>query len=272
MSNKLHYPRLQRSIFIALFIWHGAAISQTSEGTMSEEAKSAQKMQNVLYPQIQLPLTYNYNQKLGTNNLGQQDQYQFNPVIPVELGSDLQLIVNPMMTLNRNINSQLVTNQDQPLQLATYLGPRYAKYFYAGIGPYFQLPATNTNNGSKQSGLGISAGAYFTPQHWVIGAVMYNSWGFGSNMSGGSANVLNVQPSISYTTDAAWTYNLGSQITYNYDARTAINQLTLSGGKTIKLFGYQTQIQVGPTYMVTTSPTSAKGVGGFLGLTVLLPK
>ena len=184
----------------------------------------------------------------------------------------MQLIVNPMLTLNRNTIDQQVTNQAQPLQIATYLGPRYAKYFYAGVGPYFQLPATNTNYGSKQAGLGISAGTFFTPEHWVMGAVVYNSWGVGSNMSGGSANVLNVQPSISYTTDRAWTYNLGSQIIYNYDAKTATNQLTFSGGKTVNLFGYHTQIQAGPTYMVTTTPTSAKGFGGFLGLTVLVPK
>lgn len=263
---------IRGAICLALFILHGVAMSQTSESTMSEEAKSAQKMQNTLYPQIQLPITYNYNQRLGANNQSQQNQYGFNPVIPVTLGTDLQLIVNPMLTLNHNTNDQQVTNQAQPVQLATYLGPTYAKYFYAGIGPYFQLPASNTNNGSKQTGLGISAGAYFTPEHWVLGATIYNSWGVGSNMVGGSANVFNIQPSISYTTDAAWTYNLGSQVTYNYDAKAATNQLTLSGGKTINLFGYHTQIQAGPTYMVTTTPTSAKGFGGFLGLTVLLPK
>jgi hypothetical protein len=247
-------------------------MAQSSESTMSEQAKSAQKMQNVLYPQIQLPITYNFNQKLGVNSQSQQNQYAFNPIIPVALGGDLRLIVNPMLTVNRNVTDQQVTNQSQPLQLATYLGPAYAKSFYAGLGPYIQLPANNANNGSKQTGLGISAAAYFAPEHWVMGVVIYNSWGVGSNMSGGSANVFNVQPSISYITDAAWTYSLGSQVVYNYDSRAATNQLTLSGGKTINLFGYHTQIQAGPTYMATTTPTSAKGIGGFLGLTVLLPK
>ncbi|OYY59176.1 MAG: hypothetical protein B7Y55_00745 [Polynucleobacter sp. 35-46-207] len=248
------------------------AMAQISDGTMSEKAKSAQKMQNVLYPQIQLPITYNYNQKLALDSQSQQNQYAFNPIFPVALGSDFRLIVNPMLTLNRNVADQQVTNQSQPLQVATYLGPAYAKSFYAGIGPYVQFPANNANNGSKQTGLGVSAAAFFAPEHWVMGAVIYNSWGVGSNMSGGSANLVNVQPSISYTTDAAWTYSLGSQVVYNYDSKAATNQLTFSGGKTIELFGYHTQIQAGPTYMVTTTPTSAKGFGGFLGLTILMPK
>ena len=248
------------------------AVAQSSESTMSEEAKAGQKMQNPLYPQIQLPLTYNYNQKLGANDGSQQTQIGLNPIIPVALNEDIQLIINPMLTYNHNANNQQVTNQNQPLQLATFFAPTYAKSWYYGIGPYLQAPASNANNGSKQTGAGVSAGLFFTPDNWVIGAAMYNSWGIGSDYSGGSANVFNAQPTISYTTDNAWTYNLGSQITYYYNTNAASNQLTLSGGKTFKVGEYHFQWQVGPTYMVTTFPGSAKGFGGYFGLTALLPK
>ena len=250
----------------------GLVMAQTSSSTMSEEAKAGQKMQNPLYPQIQLPLTYNYNPKLGLNNGSQQTEIGFNPIIPVDISSDLQLIVNPMLTYNHNANDQQVTNQNQPIQLATFFAPRYAKQWYYGIGPYIQTPASNTNNGPKQTGLGVSAGAFFTPDNWVIGAAMFNSWGVGSNISGGTANILNVQPTISFTTDHAWTYNLSSQIIYNYDSKAATNQLTFSGGKTFKVMGYHIQWQVGPTYMVTSNSYSSKGVGAYAGLTVLLPK
>jgi hypothetical protein len=250
----------------------GGVLAQSSSGSMSDAAKAGQNMQNTLYPQIQLPISYNYNQRLGANSLSQQAEFSFTPIIPVTLGDDLQLIVNPMFTYNRNSNDQQVTNQTQPMQLATFLAPVYKNSFYAGIGPYFQLPATNANNGSMQTGLGVSAGAFFTPEHWVIGAALSNAWGVGGNMSGGSGNMLNAQPKISYTTDTAWTYSFSSQIAYNNMAKALTNQLTLSGGKTMTFFGYHASLQAGPTYMVTTTPTSAKGFGGFLGLTVLLPK
>ena len=177
-----------------------------------------------------------------------------------------------MLTYNHNANNQQVTNQNQPIQLATFFAPTYAKNWYYGIGPYIQAPASNANNGSRQTGLGVSAGAFFTPDNWVIGGAMFNSWGIGNNLSGGTANLLNVQPTISYTTDDAWTYNLSSQIMYNYDAKAATNQLTLSGGKTFRVAGYHIQWQVGPTYMVTSNPASPKGAGAYAGLTFLLPK
>lgn len=262
-----------KALFCLLLLYFPqVAIAQTSESTMSVEAKAGQKMQNPLYPQIQLPLTYNYNQKVGVNSGSQQTQIGLNPIIPVGINEEIQLIINPMLTYNHNANNQQVTNQNEPLQLATFFAPTYAKSWYYGIGPYFQVPASNANNGSRQTGAGVSAGLFFTPDNWVIGAAMYNSWGIGNNYSGGSANVFNAQPTISYTTDNAWTYNLGSQINYYYNTNWASNQLTLSGGKTFKVGEYHFQWQVGPTYMVTTFPGSAKGFGGYFGLTALLPK
>lgn len=259
-------------LFVLCIVLHDGVIAQTSQSTMSEAAKAGQKMQNRLYPQIQLPLTYNYNQKMGANNGVQQTEIGFSPIIPVSINSDIQLILNPMLTYNHNTNDQQVTNQNQPVQLATFFAPTYAKEWYFGIGPYIQAPATNANNGSKQTGVGFSAGAFYTPENWVIGGAMFNSWGIGSDLSGGTANLLNAQPSISYTTDNAWTYSLSSQIVYSYTARNATNQLTLSGGKTVRFAGYHLQLQAGPTYMVTTTPTSSKGFGAFFGITALLPR
>ena len=261
-----------KNAFFLLLLAPPLILAQTSSSSMSEEAKAGQKMQNRLYPQVQLPLTYNYNQKMGANNGTQQTEIGFSPIIPVGINSDIQLILNPMLTYNHNANDQQVTNQNQPIQLATFFAPTYAKTWYYGIGPYIQAPATNANNGSKQTGLGLSAGAFYTPDNWVIGLAAYNSWGIGNNLTGGSASLLNVQPTISYTTDKAWTFNLSSQIVYNYSARNTTNQLTLSGGQTISVSGYHLQYQIGPTYMVTTTPTSAKGVGAFVGLTFLLPR
>lgn len=259
-------------IFFLLLALNNLTLGQDAPNTMSEEAKAAQKMQNPLYPQIQLPLTYNYNQKLGANNGTQQSEIGFGPIIPIGINSDVQLILNPFLTYNHNANDQQVTNQNQPIQIATFFAPAYFKEWYYGIGPYAQAPASNANNGSKQTGLGVSAGVFYAPKNWVIGVSAYNSWGIGSNLSGGTANLLNAQPTITYITDNAWAYNLSSQIAYNYDAKAVTNQLTLSGGKTIKLGNYHMQWQVGPTYMITSTPTSAKGIGAYAGLTFLLPK
>lgn len=272
MSKKDHLLKNFRKIlFLVLFTIPGTLIAQVSLSTMSEAAKAGQNMQNRLYPQIQLPFSYNYNQKIGSSHASQQSQLALQPVVPVSLGKNLQLLLNPMLTFNRNINNPQVVNQLEPIQLATFFAPKYTGDWYFGVGPYYQPPATNALNGSRQTGVGVSAGAFYTPDNWVIGAAMYNSWGIGSDLSGGSANIFNAQPMISYTTDQGWTYNFTSQISFDYTARDTTNQLTLSGGKTVKVMGMHWQFQIGPTYMISANPSSPKGFGAFIGLTTSIP-
>jgi hypothetical protein len=261
----------RRIFFLLLMSVPGALFAQDKNSRMSDAAREGQKMQNKLYPQIQLPFSYNYNQKIGSNNGSQQNEFAFQPIVPIKLGTDFQLLLNPMLTFNRNNNFPQAINQLQPLQLATFFAPRVAGDWYFGIGPYYQAPASSALNGSRQTGLGVSAGAFYTPENWVMGVAMYNSWGIGGDLSGGSANILNAQPTISYTTNDGWTYSFSSQINFDYVARNTTNQLTFSGGKTVKVMGRHWQFQIGPTYMISEIPSSAKGWGVFFGLTTSIP-
>jgi hypothetical protein len=116
----------KNALLLMLLCIHGASVAQDKHSAMSEAAREGQRMQNKLYPQIQLPFSYNYNQKIGSNNGSQQSEFAFQPIIPIKLGTDLQLLLNPMLTFNRNINYPQAINQLQPIQLATFFAPRFA--------------------------------------------------------------------------------------------------------------------------------------------------
>lgn len=242
-----------------------------SEAGMSETARVGKHLQNRLYPQTVLSLTYNYNQKIGPTNSVQQNEFAFEPIIPIRLGDGLQLLLNPMVTYNRNLNDAQAPQQWEPVQLATYFAPQFVGDWYVGLGPYLQAPAANANDGSKQMGLGVSAGASYTPANWVFGVTVYNAWGVGNDLSGGSANLLEIQPAVSYTTNQGWSLSLAGQYIYGYTADSASNQLTLSVANTVKIGGIHWQFQIGPTYMVTTNSSSAKGWGAYASVTLTLP-
>jgi hypothetical protein len=262
---------ITRSIAWGILACISVTGSNADDDGMTEIAKIAQVIPNKLNKNYQLPLLYYHNQKLGATSNMIQGQFQFNPIIPFAIDPQTSIIFRPMLTANFNNVDSSVSNQPLPLQLETFFAWDPGLWVY-GIGPYFQAPSGNViTNGSKQTGLGVSAAAYFKPTHWVIGFIGYNSWGIGDNTSSGTANIFQVTPSVSYTTNNAWTYTFQSKVNYHYDAG-ATNQLTLSGGKTIKLFGEPVQLQVGPTYMATHTPTSAKGWGGYLALTWVIPK
>lgn len=239
-----------------------------SSDTMTHAAKVAQQIQVVLNPTVQIPLSVNYNRNVGPNSNISQNQIQLNPVIPIQIDQHDSIILNPMFTTNINNQNHNVSNQEAPFQLATYYARNTGNWVY-GAGPFVQLPASNASGGSKQAGYGASYGLIYQPTHWVVGATLYNTWGAGNNLAGGTATQFSITSLISYTTDNAWSYNLSSQVVSNFNAgaTASTNQLTLSAAKTVKLAGRHWQFQAGPTYMATTALGSAQGWGGYASVT-----
>lgn len=236
--------------------------------TMTATAKVAQTIQSKLHPLIQVPLSYNYNQNRQSDQNYTQAQFQFDPIIPILKDANHGIILAPMFLDNITAQNQQTTNQSTPLQLATYFATSTGDFLY-GIGPFIQMPTANTTSGSQQTGLGVSYGFFYEPKHWVVGGTAYNAWGIGQNRASGTANVYYYNPIISYTTDNAWTYNLQSWINGNPTNGQSFNnnQLILSAGKTYKMPRTHVQWQAGPTYMVTPTPTSPRGWGGYFSLT-----
>lgn len=250
-------------------IWHVPDAIADDDGTMTSTAKVAQKIQAKIHPMVQLPVSYNYNQNRQPNQNYTQAQFQFEPVLPIMTGERSGFILNPMFTDNINAQNQQTSNLVMPLQLATYFATETTNFLY-GIGPFVQMPTANAAAGSQQTGLGVSYGLFYQPTHWVIGATAYNAWGVGSNRTAGTANIYYYNPTISYTTDNAWSYSLQSWLYGNPTNGSAnnSNQLIISFGKTHTLPKSNVQWQIGPTYMVTPTPNSPQGWGGYFSVTV----
>lgn len=247
---------------------HTTAALADDTDAMTPTATVAQHIQAKLHPMVQLPLSYNYNQNKQPNQSYTQGQFQFFPTLPIVLGEKTALILNPMFTDNINIQNHQTTNQATPLQLATFLAVKNSELIY-GVGPFIQMPTANVNAGSQQTGLGASYGLMYQPKHWVIGLIGYNAWGVGNNLSAGTANVYYENPIISYTTNNAWTFTAQSWLNGNptNGKSNNSNQLMISGGNTIKTGNVHWQWQIGPSYMLTSTPSSPQGWGGFFSLT-----
>lgn len=235
---------------------------------MTETAKIGQHIQSKLHPMVQLPILYNYNQNRSLAQNFRQSEFQFDPIIPIIRSEGRALFLNPMFEELVTTQNQQTSKQFVPVQLATYFASKTYDILH-GLGPFIQMPTANPSSGSQQTGVGFSYGLFYEPKHWVIGGTGYNAWGIGTNRSAGTANLYNVNSIVSYTTDNAWTYNLQSWINGNpTNGRSGnTNQLLFTVGKTVKMTRSHMQCQIGPTYMVTDTPTSPRGWGGFISLT-----
>lgn len=261
--------------FLSRIILLGVLVSLSHQGLaeesdeMTDTAKVGQKIVAKFHPLVQLPFLYNYNQNRAANQGYKQSEFEFNPIIPVFKDESTGFIVRPMLTDYLNVQNQKTANQVSPVQLASYLTHKTGDFSY-GAGPFIQIPTANTASGSQQAGLGLSYGGYYEPNHWVVGVLAYNAWGVGNNRSAGTANVYSYDSVISYTTDNAWTVNLQSWVNGNPTNGSSYNtnQVLLSAGKTIKVSKAHIFWQIGPSYMVTKTPVSPQGWGGFFSFTV----
>lgn len=269
MHLAVRSPRVLQTLWLltAIGALHAASVCADEADTMTPTAKVGQYIQAKLNPMVQLPVSYNYNQNRQPDQNWTQAQLMFTPIIPLLHDQGHGLILAPVFQDNITAKNQQTTNQATPLQLASYFAASSTHFVY-GVGPFIQMPTANTSSGSQQTGLGVSYGAVYEPPHWVIGGTGYNAWGVGQNRSSGTANVYFINPMVSYTTDNAWSYTLQSWINGNptngQSANT--NQLILSFGRTHKLSETHIQWQIGPTYMVTSTPVSTQGWGGFFSL------
>lgn len=231
------------------------------EPLQSDDALMAKKLADRISPIVNIPIQFDWYQKAGPQHNTYQERVVLQPLVPIAVTEDWNYLVRPVITGGLQYQAGTVTNQTTPLQVETFLSPGHDKPFKWGIGPYFQFPGIGVSNGTLQYGAGVSAGAFWETDRWVIGAIGYNSWATGGSARQGTANVLYVSPSISYITESAWTYTATMQPSFNYTAGSTSNPLLLLASKTTKINGLPVQFLAGPSYMISTTATSAQGWG-----------
>lgn len=247
----------------------GLAFADEPEG---DDARMAKRLANRIEPLVNLPIQFDYYQKAGPQQNQDQQRIILQPVVPAAITSDWNLLFRPMVSANIEYQAGTVTNQTAPFQLEVFLSPNSNADFVWGVGPYLQVPGTGVGNGSSQFGAGVAGAAFYKPGHWVMGIIGYNSWAAGGPATNGTANVLYAVPQISYITDSAWTWTATMQPAFNYNARNTSNPFLILGAKTTTLFGVPVQIQAGPSYMLSTTPTSGEGLGFRVQFTAAMPK
>jgi hypothetical protein len=81
-----------------------------------------------------------------------------------------------------------------------------------------------------------------------------------------------MQPFISYTTDDAWTFNLNTEATYDWEAEEWSVPINLVASKLLRLGKQPVQIGAGVRYWADSPPGGPEGFGARLQITFLFPK
>ena len=219
---------------------HAEPASDPSPPAAEPEGESAteiaKKLQNPIADLISVPFQNNANFGYGTLK-GTQDILNIQPVIPIQLNEDWNLITRTILPLTwqpqlgpgvgsafglGNITESLFFSPNNPIGGIIF-----------GFGPAFVLPnATTSLVGSNIWGGGPTAVVLKMDGPWVYGALTNNLVSFGghSGPGGNSYNNFLLQPFVNYNFSEGWYVSSSPVITANWQAKSGQQWIVPFGG------------------------------------------
>ncbi|HKO94916.1 MAG TPA: hypothetical protein VJU61_27370, partial [Polyangiaceae bacterium] len=178
----------------------------------------SKQTQNPVADLVSFPFQFNFN-----NGGALRDETQlvlnFQPVIPIHLGSKVNLIARTVMPIITTPNAE--GGRDRGLgdtQLQLYFAPAKGKIMW-GVGPMLSFPiATVPAFVTGSWGLGAGGLVVATLGPFVIGALVNQIWNIKDNDGRPRVNAFLLQPFFNFNFGPGWAVGLGPIITANWDA------------------------------------------------------
>lgn len=254
------------------------AFSAEEAGAAHSAAELAKKLSNPLAALISVPFQLNYDRDIGTADEGERLTLNIQPVIPVSISQDWNLISRTILPLTDQSDifpgagSQSGTGD---IVQSVFFSPKAptAGGLIWGVGPVLLLPtASDDLLGSEKWGAGPTAVVLKQEDRWTFGALANHIWSFAGENDRADVNATFLQPFVSYTTPKAVTYTFNTEATYDWRTSEAAVPLNLAVAKVTKFGSQLVSLSAGVRYYVDSTSTGPEGFGGRLVFTLLFPK
>jgi len=271
----LDYPLRFAPILLTLMAT--SAFAQV-DNAQFDEAELAKKLANPVSSLISMPLQLNFDENIGPIDEGSRFSLNVQPVIPMSLNEDWNLISRTILPL--------VKQQDifPGSGSQSGLGDTVQSFFFSpaeptasgwiwGAGPALLLPtASDDLLGTGKWAAGPTAVALKQQGPWTYGFLVNQLWSFAGDNNQDDVNLTFMQPFVGYTTSDAWSFDLQTESTYNWDSEQWNFPLVFLVSKVTSIGSQLVQVQAGTRYYVDSFEGGPAGWGFRLSLTLLFPR
>ncbi len=245
---------MQKTVLPLLFLlaFFGGAFHAWAEDAAPKE-KMQELMQKSSNPVGELWMInnqFNFNQirsdKLEAfKHPKTQFNWNFQPILPLDLSSDVRMIVRPVIPL---YNSPYLAGRNEvdytsgfgDIGLMTMFAPNTdaASGFMWGVGPTAVFPtAANKNLGKGKWQLGGAVAAVYLDPKWVVGVFPQQWWSVGGDPDRENVSFSNIQYFLWYSPFPSWQVGMAPNIYIDWEQKKAEDRLTLPVGLGVaKLF------------------------------------
>lgn len=249
--------------------------SAPAEGSGSAQ-ELANKLSNPVASLISVPFQSNFSFNGGDDNDGFNYTLNIQPVIPVSINEDWNLIVRVI---------QPIVYQEPLFPGQGYnfgLGDMNPQFFFSpkqpmngwiwGVGPTFLFPtATDTALGSGKWAAGPTGVILRQSGPWTYGLLANHLWSFAGDDDRPEVNQTFLQPFVAHNNKHGFGVTLMSETSYTWDNSQWTIPVDLLASQILKLHGQAMSLQFGPRVWLE-GPSGGPEWGLRLNLVLLFPK
>jgi hypothetical protein len=270
MSKHSAILQVSTLALVALALSAGAALADDAN------ADVAKQLQNPVADLISVPIQNNFD--FGGGPVGGRFQYKLNiqPVIPVSISDDWNLITRVILPVVEQSDAIGWTSQFglSDTTLSLFLSPKAptSDGWIWGAGPVLLLPtATDGLLGTEKWGAGPTAVALKQEDGWTYGALVNHIWSFAGNSGRANVNATFIEPFFNYTTQDLTTFGIETESSYDWHNARWTVPLNLLVSQLVELGGKPVSFQLGARYYAE-KPDSGPSWGLRFEVTLLFPK
>ena len=270
---------------LLLFVVTGAvamacsvARSEDSGAKPDDAAELTKKLANPIAALMSFPFQYNRDENLGPDDAGSKSYLNIQPVIPVSLNVDWNVITRTIVPL--------VDLQDLPARgdSNSGLGDVTASQFFSpkkptgsgwiwGGGPVELLPtASERALGAGKLGLGPTFVALTQKGPFTFGVLANHIWSVAGDSDRAYVNSTFLQPFFSYVTKTKTTFSLNTESSYDWRTSSWSVPINIAVAQLLEIGPQIVQFSVGARYWVTTPEGGPEAWGWRAIFTLLVPK
>jgi hypothetical protein len=240
-----------------------------------DAAALAKKLSNPVASLISVPFQNNFDFDMGPNEGGWRYTLNFQPVIPITLNADWNLISRTILPIIHQ--SDVVGTGGQSgigdIVQSFFLSPAKTEPFIWGFGPVLLMPiATNDFLGTEKFGIGPTFVILKQQSGWTYGALINHIWSVAGKDSRADVNSTFLQPFLSYTTRTAWTFTVNTESTYDWTGEQWAVPIHFQVTKLVRFGKQPVSLGVALRCWVTGPPGGPEGCGPRVIITPLFPK
>lgn len=264
--------------FRLAFLSIGSAALFHCPAQADDAAELAKKLANPIAALISVPIQANYNENYGPGEKGEQWLTNIQPVIPVSISEDWNLVSRTILPVidQKNIPT--------PGMDESGIGDVTQSFFFSpkaptssgwiwGVGPVLYLDsATDDTLGAEKWGAGPTAVVLKQSGPWTYGALVNQINSFAGNGDREDISSSFLQPFLAYVTSTHTTISLNTESTYDWKGNDWSVPINLLVAQMLKAGSHIFQVGVGARYWAQTPDNGPDGWGLRLQITFLFPK